>query len=90
MSVMCTQAMAKAALNKMAALLTSTLDLKLRKNLAVKCYIWSIPLYGAENWTFREVYQKHLESFEVWCWRRIEISRNDHVRNEEVLLRVKE
>ena len=35
--------------------------------------------------------QKYLESFEMWCWRRIEkISWADHVRNEEVLLRVKE
>ena len=35
--------------------------------------------------------QKHLESSEMWCWRRMkEISWTDHVRNEEVLLRVKE
>ena len=35
--------------------------------------------------------QKHLESFEMWCWRRMEkISWTDHVRNEEVLLRIKE
>jgi hypothetical protein len=35
--------------------------------------------------------QTHLESFEMWCCRRIEkISWTDHVRNEEVLLRVKE
>ena len=35
--------------------------------------------------------QKHLESFEMWCYRRMEkISWTDHVRNEEVLLRVKE
>ena len=35
--------------------------------------------------------QKHLESFEMWCCRRMEkISWTDHVRNEEVLLRVKE
>jgi hypothetical protein len=34
---------------------------------------------------------KNLESFEMWCWRRMErISWTDHVRNEEVLLRVKE
>jgi hypothetical protein len=26
----------------------------------------------------------------VWCWRRMEISWTDHVRNEEVLLRVNE
>jgi len=33
---------------------------------------------------------KHLESFEMWCWRRMErISWTDHVRNE-VLLRVNE
>jgi len=56
----------------------------------VKCYVWSIALYGAETWTFRAVDQKHLESFEMWCWRRTEkISWTDHVRNEEVLLRVK-
>ena len=54
-------------------------------------YIWSIALYGAETWTLRAVDQKHLESFEMWCWRRMEkISWNEHVRNEEVLLRVKE
>ena len=35
--------------------------------------------------------QKHLESFEMWCWRSMEkISWTDHVRNEEVLLRVNE
>ena len=39
----------------------------------------------------RAVDQKHLESFEMWCWRRMEkISWTDHVRNENVLLRVKE
>jgi len=50
-----------------------------------------LALYGAETWTLRPVDQKHLESFEMWCWRRMEkISWTDHVRNEEVLLRVKE
>ena len=83
-------ALAKAAFNKKMARFTSTLDLKLRKKL-VKCYIWSIALYGAETWTLRAVDQKHLESFEMWCWRRMEkISWTDHVRNEEVILRVKE
>ena len=62
----------------------------MRKKL-VNCYIWSIALYGAETWTLRAVDQKHLESFEMWCWRRMEkIIWTDHVRNEEVLLRVKE
>ena len=82
--------MAKAALNKKRTLSTSTLDLESTKKL-VKCYVWSVALYGAETWTLRAVDQKHLESFEMWCWRRMEkISWTDHVRNEIVLLRVKE
>jgi len=53
----------------------------------VKCYVWSIALYGAEIWMLRAVDQKHLESFEMWCWRRMEkISWTDHVRNEEYYL----
>ena len=47
--------------------------------------------YGAETWTLRAADKKYLESFEMWCWRRMEkISWTDHVRNEEVLLRVSE
>jgi len=82
--------MANVAFNKTRAPFTSILDLGLRNNL-VKCYVWSIALYGAETWTLRAVDQKHLESFETWYWRRMgKISWTDHVRNEEVFLRVKE
>jgi hypothetical protein len=62
--IKCRIAMAKAAFNKKRTLFTCTLDLELRKKL-VKCYIWSIALYGAETWTLRAVDQKHLESFEM-------------------------
>jgi hypothetical protein len=51
----------------------------------------SIALCGAETWMLRAVDRKQLESFEMWCCRRMErISWTDHVRNEELLLRVKE
>ena len=67
--------------NKKKTLFTSKLDLDLRKKL-VKCYTWSMTLYGAETWTLRAADQKYLESFEMWCWRRMEkISWIDHVRN---------
>ena len=55
--------MAKAAFNKKRTLFTSTLDLELKK--LVKCYVWSIALYGAETWPLRAIDQKHLESFEM-------------------------
>jgi hypothetical protein len=60
--IKCSFAMAKAAFDKKRALFTSTLDLELRKKL-VKCYIWSIALYGAETWTLRTVDPKKPEKF---------------------------
>jgi hypothetical protein len=56
--------MAKVAFNKKRTLFTSTLDLELSKKL-VKCYIWSIALYGAETWTLRAVDQKQMGSFKI-------------------------
>jgi len=70
--------MAKAAFNKKKTLFTSELDFK----KLVKCYIWSMALYGADTWTLRAADQKYLENFEMWCWRRMEkFSWTDHVRN---------
>jgi hypothetical protein len=61
------------------------------RNELVKCCIWVIALYGAETWILSKGYQKYLESFEMWCWRRMEkISWTDRVRNSEVLRTVKE
>jgi hypothetical protein len=82
--------MATAALNKKKALLTSKLDLNIRKKL-VNCYIWSIAFCGAGIWILQKADQKYLESFEMWCCRRMgKISWTDRVRNEEVLHRGEE
>jgi len=45
-------AVAKGAFNKKKNLFSSKLDLNFRKKL-VKCYVWSMALYGAETWTLR-------------------------------------
>ena len=49
--------MAKAAFSKKKTLFNSKVDLNLRKKL-IKCYIWSMALYGAETWTLRAADQK--------------------------------
>jgi hypothetical protein len=82
-------AMAKLAFNKKNALFTSKVELHLRQKLE-KYYVWSVAVFGAVRWTLQKVDQKYLESFETWCWRRIEISWTDPVRNEDVVERVKE
>jgi hypothetical protein len=73
--------LAKVEFNKKKNLFPRKLDLNLRKKL-VKCYIWSMALYGAETLTNRSVDQKHLECFDMCCWRWMEkISWTDHVIN---------
>ena len=51
-------------------------------------YLIFLPVYTVA--TLWAADHKHLESFEMWCWRMEKISWTDHVRNEDVLLRVKE
>jgi len=71
--------MEKAAFAMRKALFTSKLDIYLRKKLPM-CYIWGVALYGAQNWTLQRADQKYLQSFEMWCWGRMEkISRTDRV-----------
>jgi hypothetical protein len=50
----------KSAVNRTKSLLTSKLDLSIKKKL-MKFYIWSIAVYGAETWTIRKVGHKYLE-----------------------------
>jgi hypothetical protein len=79
--------MAKAAFNKKKTL-HQQIRLRAKEEIGE---IWSIALYGAEIWTLRKLIQKYLESFEMWCWRRMEkISWTDRVNSEAVLHRVKE
>jgi hypothetical protein len=78
---------AKAALKKKKTLSTRKLDLNFRVQV-VKCYIWSIAVYGAEIWERRKINHKSLRNFEKWCSRRKEIILTDRVENE-VLQNVK-
>lgn len=41
------------------------LDKDLSKIL-VKCYVWSVPMYGAETWTTRKEVEGRTKTLEVW------------------------
>ena len=76
-------AIAKEAFNRKCHL-TSKLNIELKKKL-VRCHVWSIALYGSE--TLRKLERKYLDSFEMWCWRRMEkIKWSEKVTNEQVIL----
>ena len=45
-----------------------TLPTKVR---LVKDMIFSIVIYGCENWTIKKVKCQRTDAFELWCWRRL-------------------
>ena len=55
---------AKEAFNRTMSLLTSKLNIELKKKL-VRCYVWSIALYGSETWTLRKLEGKYLEKLTI-------------------------
>jgi hypothetical protein len=55
----------------------------------VKTFLWEVDLYGSEAWPIGKKYQKRIEAFETWCWRR-KIKWTVKVRNEEVYRRIGE
>ena len=83
-------AMAKEAFNRKRSIFCGPFKKELRKRL-VKCFVWSVVLYGAETWTLRRNEQKRLEAFEMWVWRRMEsVKWADKIKNAVVLERVGE
>ena len=57
----------------------------------MKCFVWSVALYGAGTWTLRRNERKRMEAFEMWAWRRMErVKWTDKIRNAVVLERVGE
>ncbi|KAJ4427758.1 hypothetical protein ANN_25411 [Periplaneta americana] len=83
-------AMAKEASNRKRRIFCGPLEKELRKIL-VKCFVWSVALYGAETWTLRQSEEKRIETFEMWIWRRMErVKWTDRIRNEAVLERAGE
>ena len=82
--------MAKEAFNRMRSIFCKPLEKELRKRL-MKCFVWSVALYGAETWTLRRNEQKRLEAFEMWILRRMErVKWTDIIKNAVLLERVRE
>ena len=47
-------AIANEAFNRKMSLLTSKLNIEL-KTKVIRCYVWSIALYGSETWTLKKI-----------------------------------
>lgn len=81
--------MARAAFRKYMKVLTSHDITVTTKTRFIKCYVWSVLLYGTEVWTIKSSDERKLEAFEMWIWRKVlRIPWTDRVTNEEVLRRM--
>jgi len=89
LEIKCRIEKARAVFQRMSSIFKShsiTLTTKIR---VLKCYVFSVLLYGVEAWTLTEATTKKLTAFEMWLYRRIlRISWMDHVTNDEVLRRM--
>ena len=85
----CRIGQAKQAFMDMRNLLCAkNIGLGVRKRL-VKCYIWSVLLYGCESWTISKGMEQKLFAAEIWFRRRMmRISWTDKLKNEAVLEKV--
>ena len=37
----------------------------------VKAMVFTVVLYGSENWTIKKAEHRRIDAFELWCWRRL-------------------
>ena len=41
------------------------------KGPPVKAFVFPVVMYGCESWTIKKVECRRIDSFELWCWRRL-------------------
>ena len=76
---------AKMAFMNLKELMRGDINKTLKKRL-LKCYVWSVLMYGMEAWTLSAETERQIEAFEMWCYRRMmRISYMQRKTNEEVL-----
>ena len=63
--------MAKTAYRKMERVLASHSIKFATKLRLLKCYVWSVLLYGSESWTISRVMQERLQAVEMWFLRKM-------------------
>ena len=63
--------MAKSSFDNMRKILTNmNLSMKLRLRM-LKCFVWSVLLYGCEAWTLDRELRRRVEAVEMWFLRRM-------------------
>ena len=52
----------------------------------VKAMVFPVVMYGCESWTVKEAEHQRIDSFELWCWRRLlRVPRTSRRSNQSIL-----
>ena len=43
----------------------------LTKVRIVKAMVFPVVMYGCESWTIKKAERQRIDTFELWCWRRL-------------------
>ena len=58
----------------------------LTKVHVVKAMVFPVVMYGCENWTIRKAEHRRIDTFELWCWRRLSrVPRTARTSNQSIL-----
>ena len=49
-----------------------SIDITLPTNVRlVKAMVFPVVMYGCESWTVKKAEHQRIDTFELWCWRRL-------------------
>ena len=55
----------------------------------VKAMVFSVVMYGCENWTIKKSEHRRIDAFEMWCWRRLlRVPRTIRISNQSILMEI--
>ena len=61
----------------------------LTKVHVVKAMVFPVVMYGCENWTIRKAEHRRIDTFELWCWRRLSrVPRTARTSNQSILKKI--
>ena len=43
----------------------------LTKILLITAMVFPVVMYGCESWTIKKAERRRIDTFELWCWRRL-------------------
>ena len=61
----------KKALTNLDSTLKSRYITLLTKVCLVKAMVFPVVVYGCESWTIKKAERRRMDTFELWCWRRL-------------------